>query len=213
MKLQAAAVESFLKAPDKKYRAALIYGPDEGQVRERAQILARRIVEDPADPFRIAQLTPEQVNSDPAALLDEVNALSLMGGRRLVLLRGASDKAGPACTALAADESQSDSFVIVEAGDLSPRSSLRKLFEGNARLAAIACYVDDEKSLARLIRENAARAKKSLPTTTRLLIYPRPCLATARWQGALLKSLLSTSMRTGKTSACFVPRRRHRRRG
>jgi DNA polymerase-3 subunit delta len=153
MKLQAAAADSFLKAPDKKFRAALIYGPDEGQVRERAQSLARRIVEDPADPFRIAELTPEQVAGDPTALVDEANALSLMGGRRLIMLRSAGDKATAACTALAEDETQSDSFVIVEAGDLGPRSPLRKLFEGNARLAALACYVDDEKTLARLIRE------------------------------------------------------------
>src|SRR5690606_5431299 len=45
-----------------------------------------------------------------------------------------------------------DALVLMESDNLGPRSSLRKLFEGATNAAAIACYVQDERSLAQFIR-------------------------------------------------------------
>lgn len=42
--------------------------------------------------------------------------------------------------------------MILEAGDLGPRSSLRKLCEKEANAAAVPCYVEDERDLTRFIR-------------------------------------------------------------
>jgi DNA polymerase-3 subunit delta len=156
MKLQGRAADDFARAPDPRIRAVLVYGPDEGQVRERGEAIARRIVPDPHDAFRIAALTPESVTGNAAALVDEASALSMMGGRRIVTLRDATDKTTTACMALAKAGHAGDSLVIVEAGDLTPRSSLRKLFENENTLAALACYADDERSLAGLIRDALA---------------------------------------------------------
>ena len=153
MKLQGRAADDFIRDPAAKIRAVLIYGPDEGQVRERGREVARRIVPEANDPFRISDLTADGIAADPTRLLDEANSLSLMGGRRIVMIRDATDKVTPACLSLARSDVSSDCLVIVEAGDLSPRSPLRKLFEAEAVLAAIACYVDDEKTLGALIRD------------------------------------------------------------
>lgn len=162
VKLQARAADEFTKHPDPKVRGVLIYGPDEGQVRERAAAIARCIVPDANDPFHIADLTPEDIGSDPTRLVDEATSLSMLGGRRLIRLAGATDKLAPACAGLEAVPTGTDSLVVVEGGDLNPRSALRKLFEGGARLAAIACYVDDAAGLARVIRETLA-ADKIMP--------------------------------------------------
>ncbi len=153
MKLQGRAIDDFVRTPPTAVRGVLIYGPDEGQVRERAVAIARAVVPDAADPFLIATLAAEAVTADAALLADEVNALSLMGGRRVVHVRDATDKVAPACAVLAAQETAGDCLVIVEGGDLNPRSALRKLFEGDGKLAAIACYVDDEKTLSALVRD------------------------------------------------------------
>ena len=84
MKLTAARINSFLQKPDAAARAVLIYGPDAGLVRERADELAKKIVPDFNDPFRVSILTGSMVADDPARLMDEMAAQALGGGRRLV---------------------------------------------------------------------------------------------------------------------------------
>ena len=87
--------ERFLANPDKAVRAALIFGRDLGVVRERAQGLASKVTEHPDDPFDVALITDTDMADDPARLVDDLMALSLMGGRRLVRLRISTDRAGP----------------------------------------------------------------------------------------------------------------------
>ena len=159
MKLQARAAEDFLRAPDPRIRAVLVYGPDEGQVRERGEAIARKVVPDRDDPFRIALVPADVLGSDPTRLADEAQALSMTGGRRLVAVRDATDKMAAACTTLAGTPGGADCLVVVEAGDLSPRSSLRKLFEATPDFAAMPCYVDDERGLAGLIRDTLAQER------------------------------------------------------
>ena len=100
MKLTAARVAAFLAAPDPAIRAALVFGPDQGLVRERADRIAAAIVPDRNDPFRIADLAAATLAGDPARLDDEARALSLMPGRRLVRVRDAGDALAGAVRAL-----------------------------------------------------------------------------------------------------------------
>ena len=87
MKLAAARVEGFLRQPDPEIHAVLLYGPDAGLVRERAETLARGVCPDLHDPFRVAELSGGMLVSDPARLADEAAQISLMGGRRVVRVR------------------------------------------------------------------------------------------------------------------------------
>jgi DNA polymerase-3 subunit delta len=161
MKLQGAALERFLSNPDPAVRAVVIYGGDEGLVRERAQSLAQRIVPDLNDPFRVALLAADALAGDPSLLTDEACALSMMGGRRLIRVRDGSDKTTRALTALL-DGPANDSLTIIEAGELSARSSLRKLAEASSAAAAMACYVEDEDELARTLGRQVSAAGKTI---------------------------------------------------
>ena len=156
MKLQGKAIEGFLARPDPKIRAVLIYGPDAGLVRDRADSLARSVVADLADPFRVAELATRTVAGDPARLVDEVAALAFGGGRRLIRLREADDTATAAFAALFAAEPGGDSLVVAEAADLGARSRLRLAFEAAAAGAALPCYMEDENTLRRVMVELAA---------------------------------------------------------
>lgn len=152
MKLTANRIEPFLKAPDPAARAILVFGPDCGLVRERVDRLVRSVVADPKDPFRIAELSPAALKDDPARLADEAAAIAFTGGRRAVVLRDAGDGVTNAVTAFLADP-KGDALVVLEGGDLGPRSSLRKLFEGADNAAALACYADEGASLSQVIAE------------------------------------------------------------
>jgi DNA polymerase-3 subunit delta len=145
-------IAEFLRQPPSELRAALFYGPDGGQVRERADRLAKAICPDLADPFRISELTAAALAADPARLADEVSAMSLIGGRRVVRIRDAGDGVTAILAATLAG-TRGDSLVVIEAGDLPGRSSLRKLCETAAGAASVACYADSARDIADLIRE------------------------------------------------------------
>jgi len=145
-------IAGLLRAPDPGLRAVLLYGPDEGLVRERAAALVRSVAEDPDDPFRVAEIEPAVLRADPARLADEAAALSLTGGRRVVRLRRA-DNVDMAAIAGFFAQAQGDALVVVEAGDLPARAPLRKAFEGAANAAALACYRDEGRDLAAVIVE------------------------------------------------------------
>lgn len=161
MKLQGAAIEKFLARPDPAIRVVVIYGGDEGLVRERAARLGKSVVSDLNDPFRVALLTADALGADPSLLADEASALSLMGGRRLIRIRDGSEKITRAVTALL-EAPSGDSLTVIEAGDLTGRSGLRKLAEGSTAAAAMPCYVEDEAGLARTLAAQIADAGKSI---------------------------------------------------
>ena len=158
MKIAGSRAETFIGSPDAAMRAILVYGPDSGLVRERVERLVRGVVPDLRDPFRIAELTPARLKEDPARLADEAAAMALTGGRRAVIVRDGGDTVAEPVRAFLADP-KGDALVVVEGGDLGPRSSLRKLFEGADNAAAIACYADDGASLAAVI-QGELRANK-----------------------------------------------------
>lgn len=156
MKITGAKLTAFLKAPDPGAQCVLLYGPDRGLVRERADILARKVVDDLSDPFRVVELTAAPLRSDPARLADEAAAISFTGGRRVVRIRDAADALTKLLKAFI-EHPAGDALVLLEAGELGPRSSLRRLFEQADMAAAIACYGDDARSLSGVIRETLQR--------------------------------------------------------
>lgn len=155
MKIAPREADRFIARPDPKAAAILVYGPDAGLVTSRIRTMMKTVVEDLADPFRIAELADSDLRSDPARLADEAAAISMLGGRRVVRVRGAADGLTRNFESFLANPA-GDALVLVEAGDLGPRSSLRLLFEGAENAAAIACYADDRGALESLIRTRLA---------------------------------------------------------
>ena len=175
MKIQPARVEAFLKAPDAGIRAVLVYGPDAGLVRERADRLARFVVADDGDPFRISELSGADLAADPPRLNDEAAALCLTGGRRVVRVRDADDRLGTVFLDFLADP-PGDALVVVEAGELGPRSKLRAAFEAAKSGGALPCYVEDGAALAGAVRaamtERGLKADNDAVRTLAALLGP-----------------------------------------
>ncbi len=161
-------VDRFLGHPPPDIRACLLHGRDRGGVRERADGLARRIVPNIDDPFDVALLTETDLEQDAGRLMDELAALSMMGGRRLVRLKLTGDKAGPlriAADALKAHldgQLNPDAFFLIEATALDRSSPLRKTAEAGKLAAAIAVYEDEVGDVSRLVREALAADKVGL---------------------------------------------------
>ena len=148
--LRGKEIDAFLARPDSARPIILLYGPDAGLVRERAEALLASAVDDPNDPFSLVRLDGDELSAEPSRLVDEALTIPLFGGRRAIRVRAGSRSFASGVDALA-DSPLKDCRVVIEAGELRPESPLRKACERAKTAVAIGCYPDTERDLARLI--------------------------------------------------------------
>lgn len=160
MKITANKVDGFIGSLNPAIRAVLVYGPDGGLVRERIKSLSQVIVEDSTDPFLNCDFQSTSLAKDPVRLVDEVLAVAFGGGRRVLVVHDGGDDLAGAISSVLDNEAASHplaALVIVGAGNLTPRSPLRRLFEKSDACAALPCFPDDEAGLAQLIRNSLGK--------------------------------------------------------
>jgi DNA polymerase-3 subunit delta len=169
--LKSAQVDAFLARPDPARPIVLVFGPDTGLVRERAEALIRASVDDPRDPFALARLEGDELAVEPTRLVEEANTIPLFGGRRAVWVKAGSRNIVPAVEALIAAASP-DCRVVIEAGDLRRNAPLRVVCERAANAAALPCYVDAERDLVRVIDDEMREAGLSIAPDARAALLP-----------------------------------------
>src|SRR5262245_10386864 len=169
--LKAQQIESFLAKPNPAQPVVLVFGPDSGLVRERAQMLIRASVDDVNDPFSLARLDGDELASEPTRLVEEANTVPLFGGRRAVWVKAGTRNFAPAVEALLAATSP-DCRVVIEAGDLRRTAPLRALCERAKNAAALPCYEDREKDLERLIDTELQEAGLTIAPEARAALVP-----------------------------------------
>lgn len=161
MKLKAQDVERFVARPNPEAAACLIFGSDPGLVRERSNRLAGHKLGDLKDNFGLVDLAEADLKADPARLADEISAISMLADARVVRVQGAGETAAKIMTGilegLEDGSLKAEAFVILEAGDLAPRSKLRKLFESDKSALALACYPDEGRSLESIIQSTLGK--------------------------------------------------------
>ena len=145
MKLPPARIPAFLRDPG-AVRVVLLFGEDTGMIRERAEALVRAVAGSLDDPFRVAELDRDQIRDLP----NEAASLSLMGGRRVVRIRDATDAAADAVRATL--KGSAPALVVLEGGSLPSRSKLRTLLDADPDGVAIGCYPEEGRALEETIR-------------------------------------------------------------
>src|SRR3978361_765110 len=143
-------IDAFLARPDAGRPIILLYGPDAGLVRERADALMASAVDDPNDPFSLVRLDGDELSAEPSRLVDEAMTVPLFGGPRAIRVRAGGKNFASGIDTLA-DSPLKDCRIVIEAGELRPESPLRKSGDGARTAVAIACYTDGERDIARLI--------------------------------------------------------------
>lgn len=132
-----------------KIRAVLIYGPDAGQVDEYCDRAIEKLAIEKDNLFA---LDSDELREKQDALFAESCTPSMFGGRKMVMISNAGDGCAKQLAELI-EHPGLCATVIVAAGDLRAGGGLRTMFEGGDNIAALACYTDDARSLAALIRK------------------------------------------------------------
>ena len=143
MKLQPRDAVGFLTRPDPRVPGILIYGADAMRVAERrAKLVAAHTGPNADSEMRLTRMPGADLRKDAAAALDAVKAQGFFPGPRAVLIDEATDAATEALKAALQDWAEGDALIVATAGQLTPGSKLRKLFEGDRRAYVLAVYDD-----------------------------------------------------------------------
>jgi DNA polymerase-3 subunit delta len=169
--LKTAEIDKFLARPDPARPVILVFGPDAGLVRERAEALITSAVDDPKDPFQLVRIDGDELSGEPTRLVEEANTIPLFGGRRAVWVKAGGRNIAPAVEALIACTSP-DCRVVIEAGDLRKTAPLRAVCERAKNAAALICYADGERDIARLIDDEMRAAGLTISPEARSALVP-----------------------------------------
>jgi DNA polymerase III subunit delta len=164
--------EAFLQRAPRSGGIFLVYGPDRGLVSERAMQLALLTGVPLDDAFSILKMAAAELAGQPGRLLDEMNAIGLFGGDRLVWIKDAANER-PLLDAIAIldKEPPRGATLIIEAGDLKKGAGLRKAVEGARGAIAIPCYPDDTRALSGLVdKELEAAGLRIVPAARQRLM-------------------------------------------
>ena len=210
--VKAADVDSFLARPDPARPVVLIFGPDAGLVSERVNALIKASVDDVNDPFSLVRLDGEELAANPARLVEEAQTIPLFGGRRAVWVKAGSRNIAPAVETVLGLPA-SECRVVIEAGDLRRNAPLRVLCERAKNAAALPCYADTERDLARLIDSEMrvadayAQARRARYAYSAARRRPRGVAQRAAQARALCPAAAPRSTSTTSPRWCPTPRR------
>ena len=124
-------VDGFVKKPDEKIRAVLVYGSNDGLRRDTVKRLAAAVCPDLNDPFRAAEL----------------------GGRRVIIVNDAGNDLTKAIRKMLDESPNTGNLLILSgAGSLNKKSSLVKLAEDSEDMAAVACYEDKNEDICSVLK-------------------------------------------------------------
>jgi len=168
MKILSRDIASLFEKPNSKFFAYLLHGIDAGLIDERAKELALLFSNDLNDPFSITRLTGKEVQVDPALLADALNALTLGGKMRVVLLSGTVTELVSAIKSNI-EFLHAECRLIISAKDSTTKHSLITFCDKHPNVASIACYPDEDEKRKKLIYETLIQ--NNIDITSHLIEY------------------------------------------
>lgn len=140
------------------YSPILIYGPNEGLVRDNFLKLKEIFNQNNAEEI---SFTGKLINDQPEALIDEIQTVSMFNDQKIIIIEQPIDKNielfEEAFTAL-----PDHTLIIILASNLTKTSKIRKFFENSEQYFSCANYEDDFRSNSQQIQNLEKSINKTL---------------------------------------------------
>ena len=164
MKIKAYELKNLVEK--KKYAGYLIYGQNKGLAREKSQTIINFYKDDKTE---IIKFENDELISEPEKLSNEFNTFSLTAEKKIILVLNTKDNLTETIASTFTGKS-SINIIIFEAGELTPRSKLRKFFEKEKHLGILACYFDTEQDVRDLVEATFKKENMTINRDISLLI-------------------------------------------
>lgn len=166
VKRQGRQAETFSKQPEAGTFGAVIFGRAGAPLSEVGEALAASWKKSTNPPLDILRLSPEAAKEAPERILEGLFSESLFGGASLVMTSIAREtEARPFLDALKQIDESSEppaGRLLVMAGDLSTRSTLRKTVEGLSKSTTLQIFERTERDFENWVKDWLANARLAL---------------------------------------------------
>ena len=147
MNIKPEQVEGILKSLPQAIRGVVIYGSNEGMVSTLSEAFIKSISTDIYDAFHVSYLDMADITSDIGCLYAEFNAQSLMGGRRVVVIKNATSNLTKPLRELL-QSSNSDTLLVISSSTLKTKDSLAVMAKDESFMYGIGCYDDRDEDIS-----------------------------------------------------------------
>ncbi len=172
MNFKQADVDRFLKTPDKNVRCVLLFGTNEGMIAELSQKFMKTVSDDLTDAFLVSVLQMEAVEKDEGVLYGEYNATSMMGGRRVVLIKDVNNNLTKILKDLM-QRSTSDTMLVMTSSSINTKSSLVSYLKNEDFAIVFGCYDDREENISSYVRDFFVQNKITIASDALQLLCRR----------------------------------------
>lgn len=172
MNIKPEQVENVVKSMPASIRGVLIYGGNEGMISTIARQFIQSVSPDIYDAFHVSYLDMADVSSDAGALYAEYNAQSLMGGRRVVVIKDATSLLTKTLKELLASSS-SDSLLVITSSSLKTKDSLAVMAKDSDFFYHIGCYDDRDEDISSFAAKFISKNSFSIDTQAFQLLCSR----------------------------------------
>lgn len=175
MKLAGAEASRFLAKPDPSRAGLLIFGADTMRVAlKRQEAIAALIGPQGEAEMRLTRIQAADLRKNAALLEDATRAIGFFPGPRVAFVEDATDGLTATLETALKEWRAGDAQIVVTAGDLKAKSTLRTLFEKHLNATAIVLYDNPptreeiESELAKAgLKQFASTAMADLTTLAR----------------------------------------------
>ena len=172
MNIKPEQVDGILKSLPQKIRGVVIYGSNEGMVSTLSQQFIKAISPDIYDAFHVSYLDMSDIISDIGALYAEFNAQSLMGGRRVVVIKEANAQLTKGLRELF-DSSTSDSLLVITSSSLKTKDSLAIMAKDEDFLYGLGGYDDRDEDISQFANKFMSRHGFNIDNTAFQILCSR----------------------------------------
>lgn len=152
MKVQANKVDEFIKTFDNSIKGVVIYGPDTGLVSIRKNEVLQKVLPDYKNSLSLISINSAILKEKPNIIADEYLSSSLFGGdKKVILIEDAENSITKMLEEIFSKPQTSENFIIITAGDLDTKSSLKLFSEKNQYFASLPCYKDDTNTIMQIV--------------------------------------------------------------
>ena len=146
MKLLLKNKNAYFLKPDTQMAGLLLYGANPARIQKKKNQFMNALLGLKAkEEMRLTIISAGDLRKEPSLLIDAMKTQGFFPGRRCILIENASDRLAALIQSALMERKNGDAHILITAPLLSPRSSLRKLFESSNNVY-IAPIFDDPPS-------------------------------------------------------------------
>ena len=148
-----------------KFLNILIFGPNEGLVKEQIEIITKKILE--KGEYEQINFNGKDLDNDPQSLDEIIRTVSMFHENKIVIVENIKDKHLDILNNIASNEPE-QTILIIRDGNLNKSSKIRKFYENEKNSFSLACYEDDGRSIIKniddFIRKNNFELNRDVKT-------------------------------------------------